>query len=237
MASLLADFARTDLGARRAAVLYEVGRTYSSRLAHAFIDRFGAGDRVVAEFHYLALETDFRPQLRRVVAFRPDVVFVPGSFTDATLVASQAGALGLRVALLGGDGWSSPRLFERAAPLGRAFFVDHCSPPPDFDRLYREAFGDEAHGCRAVLAADAVRTLVSALGTLGRLEDGDLGAGVARTRRRLRDAVARVAIDGATGPIRFDSHGDRRRGVALYEMERVEPGPPRPRLLGWLGEK
>ena len=46
---------------------------------------------------YLALETDFRPQLRLVADYRPDVVFVPGSFTDATLIAGQASALGLDV--------------------------------------------------------------------------------------------------------------------------------------------
>ena len=95
---LLADFARDRLAARRVAVLYEVGRTYSARLAGAFLQRFadpGAG-RVTMEAHYLALETDFRPQLRLIKEFRPDVVFMPGSFPDATLMAVQARSLGLQ---------------------------------------------------------------------------------------------------------------------------------------------
>ena len=55
------------LGARRVAVLYEIGRTYSARLARTFGARFReAIGRAVAEFHYLALETDFCPQLRRI---------------------------------------------------------------------------------------------------------------------------------------------------------------------------
>jgi branched-chain amino acid transport system substrate-binding protein len=238
MGGLLAGFARDRLGARRAAVLYEVGRTYSQRLARSFIDRFRdeAAGRVVAEFFYLALETDFRPQLRRVKEFHPDVVFVPGSFTDATLVAAQAGTVDLRATLLGGDAWSSPLLFQKGGPPGEAYYVELCSPAPEFDRRYEEAEGSEPPGCRAVLAYDAVRVIAAGLRSLGRLSDEALGPGLAGTRRRLRDAVARNEVDGATGRIRFDAHGDRRQGVALYAVEKTPLGPPRALVRGWLGE-
>jgi branched-chain amino acid transport system substrate-binding protein len=121
MGELLAGFAREELRAKRAAVLYEVGRTYSQRLARSFIGRFAddVAGHVVAEFFYRALETDFRPQLRRIVEFHPDVVFLPGSFTDATLVAAQAETAGLRATLLGGDAWSSPLLFQKGGPPAR----------------------------------------------------------------------------------------------------------------------
>ena len=61
----LADFARTALRARRVAILYEVGRSYSAKLARSFADAFvdPRKGRVVAEFLYLPLETDFRTQL------------------------------------------------------------------------------------------------------------------------------------------------------------------------------
>ena len=82
MGELLAGFARDGLRAKRAAVLYEVGRTYSQRLARSFVSRFSdeVAGHAVAEFFYLALETDFRPQLQRIREFRPDVLFLPGSF-------------------------------------------------------------------------------------------------------------------------------------------------------------
>lgn len=238
MGGLLAGFARDRLGARRAAVLYEVGRTYSQRLARSFIDRFrdAAAGRLVAEFFYLALETDFRPQLRRVKEFHPDVVFVPGSFTDATLVAAQAGTVGLRATLLGGDAWSSPLLFQKGGPPGEAYYVELCSPAPEFDRRYEEAEGSEPPGCRAVLAYDAVQVIAAGLRSLGQLSDEALGPGVSGTRRRLRDAVARNEVDGATGRIRFDDHGNRRQGVALYAVEKAPIGPPRALVRGWLGE-
>jgi hypothetical protein len=43
-------------------------------------------------------------------------------------------------------------------------------------------------------------------------------------------------VDGATGKIRFDAHGDRRQGVALYSVEKTPLGPPRALVRGWLGE-
>ncbi len=237
MGALLAGFARDRLGARRAAVLYEVGRPYSARLARSFVRGFSDSQagRVATEVHYLALETDFRPQLRLVKEFRPDVVFVPGSFPDATLVAVQARALGVRATWLGGDAWSSPFLFQRGAPPGPAYYVELCSPAPEFDRRYVASVGAEPPGCRAVLAYDAVRVIAAGLRSLGRLDDAALTSGLPATRRRLRDAVARAEVDGITGRVRFDVHGNRRQGVALYAVESTPEGP-RALVRGWLGE-
>ncbi len=234
---LLAVFARDRLGARRVAVLYEVGRSYSAQLARSFKRRFQnpAAGRVVEEFFYLALETDFRPQLTRIRQFHPDVLFVPGSFPDATLVAAQSWQVGLHTTFLGGDAWSSPLLFQRGAPPGDAYYVELCKPIPDFDRRYAASFGRQPPGCRAVLAYDTVKVIAAALQRLGRLTDEDLGAGLGRTRRRLRDEVARDEVRGETGPIRFDDRGDRVQGVALYAVERTPRGP-RVVASGWLGE-
>ena len=238
MGALLAGFAVERLGARRAAVLYEIGRTYSARLARTFGARFReAPGREVAEFHYLALETDFRPQLRRIREFRPDVVFVPGSFPDATLVAAQSRELDVRARFLGGDAWSSPLLFQRGAPPGEAYYVELCSPAPEFDRRYAQAIGSDPPGCRAVLAYDAVHVIAHALSRLGRLDAAALvGDGLAATRRRLRDTVAANEVDGVTGRIRFDARGNRRQGVALYQVEPGPEGQPRALVRGWLGE-
>ncbi len=220
----LARFAREHLRLRRVAVLYEVGRSYSAQLAKGFVARFAdaRGEGQTREFVYLPLETDFRATLRDVRAFAPDAVFVPGSFTDTTLIAMQAEKEGLRTTLLGADGWSNKLLFARGGPSLPAYHADLCAPRPAFVLRYRQAFGEEADGCRAVLAYDAVLVLVAALRALGPLQDADLGAQLAATRLRLRRALTAVELDGQSGRIRFDGHGDVRRGVALM---RVEPSP------------
>ena len=232
----LAEFARDDLHARRVAILYEVGRSYSAKLARSFADAFAdpRRGRVAAEFFYLPLETDFRTQLREVAAFRADVLFLPGSFTDATLIASQAERLGIQPTLLGGDAWSNRLLFKRGGPTRTAYYSDHCAPPTAFLDRYRREFGAESDGCRAILAYDAVQVVAAALREIPPPSDADLTSGLPETRDRARRALAEVSFEGAAGRIRFDEHGDVRRAIAMIA---VEPGPAGPRrsLHSWLG--
>jgi branched-chain amino acid transport system substrate-binding protein len=237
MGRLLATFARDTLGARRAAVLYEVGRTYSARMARSFLEHFrdAAAGSLAAEFFYLTLETDFRDQLRAVKAFAPDVVFLPASFTDATLIAEQAKGLGLEATLLGADGWSNPLLFKLGGPATPAYFVDHCQPTPAFSERYRRVFGQPAQGCRAALAYDAVRAVAAGLEEV--VPRTGPGLPLADARQKLRDAVAGLDFEGVTGRVRFDRFGDRRIGVAVEEVLPRPPGLPETRLRGWVGER
>jgi branched-chain amino acid transport system substrate-binding protein len=236
MGSLLATFARETLHARRAAVLYEVGRPYSTRLARSFVEGFrgSAARGEIAEFFYLYLETDFRARLREVAAFEPDVVFMPGSFTDATLIATQAREVGIDTTLLGADGWSNPLLFKLGAPAAPSYFVDHCWPPPAFAERYRATFGRPAQGCRAVLAYDAMGVIEAGLRALAPLTAADLGPGVVETRVRLRDAVAGADARGLTGRLRFDRVGDRRTGVAVLRVTGSADGATVTRLQGYV---
>ncbi len=237
MGAGLASFARDHLGARRVAVLYEIGRAYSAKLARSFIDNFRdlASGHVTEEFFYLPLETDFRDQLGAIETFDADVLFVPGAVTDSTLIAMQAEAMGVRPTLLGADGWSNPLLFSRGGPRRPAFHSDHCYPPAAFVERYRRVFGQDSQGCRAVLAYDAVLAIAEALRALGPLEDADLLARLAETRSRLCQALAAVEIEGVAGTIRFDGHGDTLRGIAVMRVERSPEGYVS-RLHGWTGE-
>ncbi len=236
MGELLAAFARDVLGARRAAVLYEIGRTFSLNLTRSFVAAFrdAGDDRRTAEFVYLPLETDFRPQLERARAFGADVLFLPGSFTDATLVAAQAESLSLRPTLIGGDGWASPLLFKRGRPRDSAYYGNHCALPRAFALRYRERFGEETEGCRVLLAYDAVKALAAAFEKLGPLGNDALGPGIAATRVRLRDALAGVRTLGASGPLQFDEDGDIARGISITEVL-GGVGPLRQRERTWIG--
>jgi len=237
MGALLAEYAVEDLRARRAAVLYEVGREYSNKLARSFIERFEeTASQAPREFFYLALETDFRPQLELIAEYGPDVVFVPGSFTDATLIGAQATDLGLTATFLGGDGWSNPLLFGRGGPPGEAFFTELCSPSAEFERRYQAVFGTATQGCRALLGYDAVQVVAAGVRSIGPLADEALEEDLDETRRLLRDAVAAAEVEGASGVIRFDAHGDRRQGVALSAVERGPGGRPMALVRKWLGE-
>jgi branched-chain amino acid transport system substrate-binding protein len=235
MGGLLAEFALGTLGARKAAVLYEIGRSFSLNLSRSFVAQFrnGDGDRKTAEFVYLPLETDFRPQLQRAAAFGAEVLFLPGSFTDATLVAMQAEQMGFRPTLLGGDGWASSLLFKRGGPRGNAYYGNHCALPRAFAARYRARFGEDTEGCRVLLAYDAVKALAAALDALGPLEDEALLGGLPETRERLRDTLAAVRTTGASGPLHFDDRGDVERGISITQVS-ARDGQQHLRELTWM---
>lgn len=236
MGRLLAAFARDTLAAKRVALLYEVGRTYSAKLAKSFAEGFAdaKAGRQTREFFYLPLELDFRPQLRDVAAFGADTVFVPGSFSDATLIAMQAERLALRPTFVGGDAWSSRLLFRRGGPSRPAWYIEHCAPPASFRDAYRARFQEEAD-CRAALAHDAVQAVMAGLTALGPLDDLALGGRLDTTRVRLRGAISAASVPGHAGTLRFDAHGDVERAVALMEV-RPGPGGPVAEFDGWLAQ-
>ena len=72
---------------------------------------------------------------------------------------------------------------------------------------------------------------------LVRTLNGHRVEGLVKTRLRLREAVAGAEVQGASGLIRFDEHGDRLQGVALSAVERAPDGRPIALARGWLGER
>ena len=244
MGRFLAECARMDLGARRAAVLFDVSRRYSVHLADAFIQAFedpsslggtgatndftgatAANDATSAvERHFYApLETDFRRQLRAIDRFDPDVLFLPASFVDASLIATQAHDLGLRATLLGGDSWSNRLLFKRGGPSGAAYHADHWFKRKEkesaFVALYEDRYGEEPNGARAALAYDALNVTLRALENLGPVSDRALTERIQHTRARLAGLLALVNLEGVTGPLTFDEHGDPPQAGVIIKIE------------------
>ena len=87
----LARFAARSLGARRAAVLIDPAQRYSVELARFVREAFERqGGEVVSEQEYREGAADFFAPLAEVSAARPDVVFIPGYYLEAGLLARQA---------------------------------------------------------------------------------------------------------------------------------------------------
>ena len=199
---VLSSFAYRTLNARTAAILVDARNDYSVGLAAAFRDRFQKeGGRVVGELKYTEGDSDFSAQLTAIRAQQPDVLFVPGYYTDAGLVARQAKSLGLSATLLGADGWDSPKLAEiGGAAVEGAYFSNHYSvddPSPvgrRFVDAYRKRFGADPDSI-AALSYDAVRLLADAIRRAGSTEG-----------KRVRDALADTKdFDGVTGKITMDA--------------------------------
>src|SRR6266581_3536233 len=106
--TVMAKFALENLHAKKIAILQDVKSDYSKGLAQFFKEYFTAhGGQIVIDRSYTGggTDKDFRAQLTAIKAAQPEAIFIPGYYTEAGLIAKQARSLGIKVPLLGGDGW------------------------------------------------------------------------------------------------------------------------------------
>src|SRR4029078_3262309 len=140
-------------------------------------------------------DQDFWAQLTAIRASEPDVIFIPGYYTDVGNIAIQARALGVKVPLLGGDGWDSAKLAEIGGnAINGCFYSNHYShqdPSPrvqEFISKYKAKFGKTPDEL-AALGYDAGRILFQAIEKAGSLDGKAVASALAATKD----------FDGVTG--------------------------------------
>ena len=225
---ILARFARENLRAATAAILLDVKNDYSIGLADAFRREFTSlGGRIVAEQRYAEGDGDFSPQLTQIRPTGPDVLFVPGYYGEAGLIARQKKTLGVGGTLLGGDGWDSPRLVEIGGEaIDGAYFGNHYSsddPDPDVARFvsaYKGRFGLVPDSI-AALSYDSARLLFDAMRRAGSTDGPRVAAQLSSTR----------SFRGVGGTLSMDAHRNPVKSVVILRVvggryafaQRIEP--------------
>jgi branched-chain amino acid transport system substrate-binding protein len=213
---VLASFARRSLKAKTAGLLVDAKSDYSVGLAEAFREHFeGGGGRVLSEQKYSEGDSDFSAQITVMAANPPDVLFVPGYYTDAGLIARQARALRLPSVLLGADGFDSPKLTEIGGEaVEGAYFSNHYSTD-DPSPLVRKFVDDyqKVHGAPpdsiAALSYDAARLIADAMRRAGSTEG-----------KRVRDALAETKdFPGVTGTISMDADRNPVKPAVILKVE------------------
>jgi len=194
----MARYLYNELGIRKVAVLIDNKSDYSTGLAKFFGDAFkGFGGQIVATQSYAKGDSDFRSQLTAIKTTAPDLIYIPGYYSDIGQIAIQARDLGMNMPLAGGDGWESPKLVEIGGKaLEGCFYSNHYFPGDskpvvrDFVEKYKQRY-TETPDALAALAYDAARVLADAIKRAG-TTDGPA----------LRDAIAATkGFEGVTGEI------------------------------------
>lgn len=215
--TVMAKFALDNLHVKKVAILQDVKSDYSKGLAQYFKEYFTAhGGEIVIERSYSGggTDKDFRAQLTSIKAAQPDAIFVPGYYTEAGLIGKQARSLGIKVPLLGGDGWDSPKLAEiGGSGIDGCYFSTHFSTQDtnpkvqDFVKKYQEKFKMMPDGM-APLGYDAMMILASAITTAGSTDAA-----------KIRDALASVKdYDGVTGKITIDSKRNASKAAVVLKV-------------------
>ena len=219
--TVMAKFALDTLHAKKVAILSDVTSDYSKGLSQFFTEYYKShGGQIVIERSYSGSgkDKDFRAQLTAIKSAQPDAIFVPGYYTEAGLIGKQARILGLKVPLLGGDGWDSPKLAEIAGnSLDGCYFSTHFSPADvapkvqDFVKKYDAKYKAMPDGM-APLGYDAMMILANAIKEAGST-DGS----------KIRDALAKVKnYDAVTGNITIDANRNATKSAVVLKVEGKE---------------
>ena len=216
--TVMANYA-TDNGAATAAVITQLGDDYSSGLGSFFKNAFiELGGTVVSEEQFQTNQTDFKAILTNIKAQNPDIIFAPSSITTAPLIIKQARELGITATIAAGDTWENSTIIENAGDSANGVvistFFDEAEPANDeaaafitgFKTYLKENKQEEIIPAVSALGYDAYLCALKAI------EDAGSTDGTA-----IRDALAKVSIDGVTGSISFDENGDANKDMAFIK--------------------
>ena len=212
----LATFVRQNLNATKAAILRDNKNDYSVGLAEVIRAEFTRlGGTIVAEQSYSGGDNEFRPQLTAIKSAGPEVLFVPGFYTDAGQIALQARDLGITVPLVGGDGWDSPTVISIGGKaVDGCYFSDHYfvgEERPAVQRFVGEINKRTGKNpdANSALGYDALYILTNAIKAAGSLD-----------RKAIRDHIATTKqYAGVSGVITMGPDRDPIKPVAMIKID------------------
>jgi branched-chain amino acid transport system substrate-binding protein len=211
-----AKFARETLKANTAAILYDQAQAYSKGLAQYFKEAFiQMGGTITTEQAFTGGDQDFSAQLTTIGQTNPDVVLVPGYYTDAGNIAIQVRKLGIKAPMLGGDGWDSTQL----AAIGKdaiegSYYSNHYSfqeKRPEVENFvgkYEAEHHIKPDGL-AALGYDAARLLFDAMGRAPALDGTSLAKAIAETKD----------FPGVTGKITIDPERNAKKSAVIVQVK------------------
>src|SRR4051812_24034996 len=203
-------------GWKKVAVLVDVKQDYSVGLNEFFVKYFKEhGGEIVREQKYSSGDKDFKPQLTSLKAANPDAIFVPGYYAEVALIGKQARLLGLKMPLLGGDGWVGDSLLKVAGnSLDGSFFSAHFSSDDvnpvvqNFVKKFRAKYNGDTPDDMAALGYDSAMILAEAVKRAG-TTDG----------KKLRDAIAATKSHaGITGSITLDANRNAAKPAVILTI-------------------
>jgi branched-chain amino acid transport system substrate-binding protein len=215
--TVMAKFSNDTLKVKSVAVLRDVGNDYSVGLADFFSAKFKElGGKIVADESYKAGDQDFKAQLTSIKGKKPQAIYVPGYYTDVALISRQVRELGMKVPLMGGDGWDSAKLYEIAGgALDGSFFSNHYThenPDPviqEFVKKFKDAYG-ETPDALAAMGYDAATVAIHALDNAKEF-----------TGPAVRDAIEQTkGVRGVTGEITLDENHNAVKAAVVLGIEK-----------------
>lgn len=210
---IMSKFAASNLGAKKAAILYNSGDDYSTGLAEAFKENFeGAGGTITDYEAYTEDEKDFKAVLTNIKANSPDVLFVPDYYNTVGLIAEQVKQVGLEVTMLGADGWDDVQKDYGSVTEGYYFTNHYAADDTDaivqnFVKSYQSAYEGNTPNALGALGYDATKIMCCAIDKADSTDGEDIVK-----------ALSETDMDCVAGHVTFDENGDPEKAVTILTI-------------------
>ncbi len=172
-----------------------------------------AGVQVVDTETFHIKDTDFQAALTRIDSKKPDVIAIGGLFPEATKIIAQAGKLGIKAHMMGGNGLNSPEMYAVAGPaaqgvvVGAAWALAGKYPSNErFVKSYTAKYGKapDQFAAQSYAAAEIVAYLVAH----GAVTKDEMLSGLRGVR----------VIQTVLGPLGFDANRDVKSSPVILEI-------------------
>jgi branched-chain amino acid transport system substrate-binding protein len=162
-------------------------------------------------FH--AGDKDFQAALTRIASKKPDVLAIGGLFPEATKIIEQAGTLGLKVKMMGGNGLNSTEMYKVAGPtargivVGAAWYIDNdYTGNKSFVKRFKAKYGTlpDQFAAQSYAGAQVVAELVR--------------QGATTKEQFLAGLRTLKVVPTVIGPIAFDANRDVKAAPVILEI-------------------
>lgn len=215
--SAAAKFAREELKAEKAAVLYVTGNKYSEGLQSIFTRDFEKlGGKVVAKETFQAEETNVLTFLTKIKDAGPQIIFAPVYPSDVAKIGPTKLKVGLEnVPLLGTDGWDGPATRAKGVieSIEGSYFTDlfAAEGPNPLAKPFVEKYKKAHNKLPSSLVAGGYDVLKMVVDAIGRAK--------AETSDAVRDALeATKGFGGVTGTFDIDAEHNAQKPVTIMKI-------------------
>ena len=199
---------------KTAAIIYGDDNAFTKTDYDVFLREFkSVGVDVVDVETFHIKDTDFQAALTRIESKHPDVIAIGALFPEATKIIQQAGKLGMKTHMVGGNGLNAPDMYSVAGPAAQGTVVGAAwysgakyASNLDFVKHYTAKYGKgpDQFAAQSYAAAQIVAYLV---------------AHGATTKDEIAAALKSVrVIQTVLGPIGFDPNRDVKSSPVILSI-------------------
>ena len=199
---------------KTAAVIYGDDNAFTKTDGDLFkreFEKSGASVGDTETFHIG--DKDFQAALTKIASKKPDAIAIGGLFPEAWQIIAQAGKLGIKAHMLGGNGLNSTQMYQAAGPaakgvvVGAAWFIGgKYTGNLEFVSRFKKKYGTnpDQFAAQAYAAAQVVAALVK--------------TGATTKEQMLAGLKGLHLVQTVLGPIAFDENRDVKAAPVVLQI-------------------